>query len=92
MANESGAIVSKARVKCTLCKQDINFCGNTTNLNYHLERNHYEQFTECCSVKQGSAKTAAASRNKDQPAITECFARKTPYKRGSKQYETCENV
>ena len=92
VANESGAIVSKARVKCTLCKQDINFCGNTTNLNYHLERNHYKQFTECCSVKQGSAKTAAASRNKDQPAITECFARKTPYKRGSKRYETCENA
>ena len=27
VAKESGAIVSKARVKCTLCKQDINFCG-----------------------------------------------------------------
>jgi len=36
VANEFGAIVSKARVKCTLCKQDMNFCGNTTNLNYHL--------------------------------------------------------
>ena len=50
------------------------------------------QFSECYSVKQGSAKAAAASRDEDQPAITECFARKTPYKRESKQYEACENA
>ena len=34
--NESGAIVSKTRGKCTLCRNDISFCGNTTNLSYHL--------------------------------------------------------
>ena len=61
------------------------------NSSYHLERKHPEQFSECCSVNQRTAK-AAASRDEDQPAITECFARKTPYKRGSKQYETCENT
>ena len=73
--NESGAIVSKTQVKCTLCRNNISFCGNTTNLSYHLERKHPEQFSECCSVKQGSAKAAAASGDEDQPAITECFAR-----------------
>ena len=83
-ANESGTIVSKTQVKCTLCRNDISFCGNTMNLSYHLERKHPEQFSECCSVKQGSAKAAAASRDEDQPAITECFACKTPYKHGSK--------
>ena len=90
--NKSGVIVSKTRVKCTLCRNDISFCGNTTNLSYHLERKHSEQFSECCSVKPGSAKAAAASRDEDQPAITECFAHKTPYKCESKWYEVCENV
>ena len=90
--NESGMIVSKTQVKCTLCRNDISFCGNTTNLSYHLERKHPEQFSECCSVKQGSAKAAAASGDEDQPAITECFACKTPYKHGSKWYEACENA
>ena len=85
--------MSKTRVKCTLCRNDISFCGNTTNLSYHLERKHREQFSECCSVKQESAKAAAvASHDEDQPAITECFARKTPYKLGSKRYEACENA
>ena len=41
--NESGTIVSKTRVKCTICRNDISFCGNTTNLSYHLERKHPEQ-------------------------------------------------
>ena len=90
--NEAGIIVNKTWVMCTLCKQNTSFCGNTTNLSYHLERKHPEQFTECCSVKQGSTKTTAAGRDEDQPAITECFARKTPYKHGSKRYETCENA
>ena len=90
--NESGAIVSKTRVKCTICRNNISFCGKTTNLSYHLEQKHPEQFSEYCSVKQGSAKAAAASRDEDQPAITECFVYKTPYKCGSKRYEACENA
>ena len=91
--NEAGTIVSKTRVKCTLCRNDISFCGNTTNLSYHLEQKHPEQFSEYCGVKQGSAKASAvASRDEDQPAITECFARKKPYKHGSKWYEACENT
>ena len=90
--NESGAIVSKTRVKCTICRNNISFCGKTTNLSYHLEQKHPEQFSECCSVKQGSAKAAAASRDEDQPAITECFVYKTPYKCGSKRYEESENA
>ena len=85
--------MNKTRVKrCTICKHDIGYCGNTTNLTYHLERKYPEQFSECCSVRQGSAKAAAASHNEYQPSITECFARKTPYKRGSKRFETCENA
>jgi len=88
-------IVSKAQVKCTLCEQSIKFCGNTTNLTYYLERHHPEQFTECCSAKQGSAKArdkAIAASDEDQLAITECFAHKTPYRHGSKWYESCENA
>ena len=54
--NESGAIVSKTRVKCTICRNNISFCGKTTNLSYHLEQKHPEQFSECCSVKQGTLK------------------------------------
>ena len=76
--NEAGIVVSKTRVKCTLCKHEFNFSGNTTNLSYHLERKHPEQFSECCSVKQGSAKAAAASRHEDQLAITECFETSLP--------------
>ena len=72
--NEAGEIMSKTRVKCTLCKNDISFCGNTTNLSYHSKQKHPVQFSECYSVKQGSAKAAAASHDEDQPAITECFA------------------
>ena len=68
--NEAGVIVNKTRVTCTLCKQNISFCGNTTNLSYHLERKYPEQFTECCSLKQGSTKAAAAGHDEDQPAIT----------------------
>ena len=79
-------------MKCTLCKYEFNFSGNTTNLSYHLERKHPEQFSECCSVKQGSTKAAAASWHEDQLAITECFARKTSYKCGTKCYETCKTA
>ena len=54
--NKPGAIVSKTRVKCTICRNNISFCGKTTNLSYHLERKHPEQFSECCSVKQEALK------------------------------------
>ena len=67
--NEAGVIMNKTGVKCTICKPDIGYCGNTTNLTYHLKRKHPEQFSECCSVRQGSAKAAAAS-HKYQPIIT----------------------
>ena len=90
--NETGTIVNKTWVKCTLCKNDMSFCGNTTNLSYHLEQKHPEQFSECCSVKQGSGKAVAPRCDEDQPSITECFACKTPYKHESKRYETCENA
>ena len=61
-------------------------------LPFRVKAQHPEQFSECCSVKQGSTKAAAASRDEDQPAITECFECKMPYKYGSKWYETCENA
>ena len=79
-------------MKCIYCKNNISFCGNMINLSYHLEQKHSEQVSECCSIKQGNTKAAAASCDEDQPVIMECFACKTSYQHRSKWYETFENA
>ena len=90
--NENGTIADKKRVNCTLCKKPIQFSGNTTNLSYHLQHNHPEQYDKICTEKQGAGKVSKGKTVINQSTLTACSTRQTPYKRSSQRYLTCEDA
>ena len=38
----SGKITSKKEIICRICKAVITYCGNTTNMSYHMQQQHKE--------------------------------------------------
>ena len=49
MADSNGVISDKKKVACRLCRTVIAYCGNTSNMTYHLQHVHsseYEKYLE----------------------------------------------
>ena len=66
-----GSVVTKRRVVCRICKQDMPYKNNTTNLYSHLERHHKDEHAKL-------RKTGTASKEAQQPSISATFANVTP--------------
>ena len=88
----SGTISNKTHVTCVVCEKTIRYCGNTTNLSYHLKQYHPEEFSKTCTGKQGSSSAGKHSSLANQSSITEYLTKATPYKHNSHRYKTCENA
>uniref|UniRef100_A0A8C8Z3D4 Zinc finger BED-type containing 1 n=1 Tax=Prolemur simus TaxID=1328070 RepID=A0A8C8Z3D4_PROSS len=44
--NAEGCILQWKKIYCRICMAQIAYSGNTSNLSYHLEKNHPEEFCE----------------------------------------------
>ncbi|XP_015362326.2 E3 SUMO-protein ligase ZBED1, partial [Marmota marmota marmota] len=44
--NAEGCILQWKKIYCRICMSQIAYSGNTSNLSYHLEKNHPEEFCE----------------------------------------------
>ncbi|XP_070258796.1 E3 SUMO-protein ligase ZBED1 [Myotis yumanensis] len=42
----AGCILQWKKIYCRICRAQIAYSGNTSNLSYHLEKNHAEEFCE----------------------------------------------
>lgn len=47
-----GCILQWKRIYCRICRAQIAYSGNTSNLSYHLEKNHAQEF--CALVKSNT--------------------------------------
>jgi len=72
----------KLVVYCKLCKKNLNYTGNITNLSVHLQHHHRK---ECAKLKQASnsgrkarIQGKAAVRDAKQPLIGEAFQAQGP--------------
>jgi len=41
-----GTIIDKKKIACRLCRAIITYSGNTSNLTYHLQREHPREYRE----------------------------------------------
>ncbi|XP_029786481.1 zinc finger BED domain-containing protein 1 [Suricata suricatta] len=44
--NAEGCILQWKKIYCRICRAQIAYSGNTSNLSYHLEKNHPDEFCE----------------------------------------------
>lgn len=88
-ADENGTILYPKKIICQLCKDDIPYSGNTTNLTYHLEHEHLYDYKKLFPDQGPSddGKKAAASSSDTiklkQVTLSAAIAKSAPYPRDS---------
>ena len=81
--NDSGGITSKKEVYCMICKQGLPYSGNTTNMFYHLQANHDNEYSEITPKKKiedlpSNSKSLPFSLTPKQATIKSCFDNTNP--------------
>ncbi|XP_013361045.1 PREDICTED: zinc finger BED domain-containing protein 1 [Chinchilla lanigera] len=59
--NADGCILHWKRIYCRICRAQIAYSGNTSNLSYHLEKNHPEEFCKLVKSNREHMREAFAS-------------------------------
>ncbi|XP_037368651.1 E3 SUMO-protein ligase ZBED1 [Talpa occidentalis] len=59
--NAEGCILQWKKIYCRICMAQIAYSGNTSNLSYHLEKNHPEEFCELVKSNTEQMREAFAS-------------------------------
>lgn len=57
----AGCILQWKKIYCRICRAQIAYSGNTSNLSYHLEKNHAEEFCELVKSNTEQMREAFAS-------------------------------
>ena len=70
----------QTKVCCKLCKKTIKYCGNTSNLRSHLERDHKKEFQALleAETEKEKLKTSSSSNSSKQPTVVEALNGLTP--------------
>lgn len=67
-----GCILHWKRIYCRICMNQIAYSGNTSNLSYHLEKNHPIEFSEFVKSNTDQMREAFATvfpRTKTEPSV-----------------------
>ena len=59
--NAEGCILQWKKIYCRICMAQIAYSGNTSNLSYHLEKNHPDEFCEFVKSNTEQMREAFAS-------------------------------
>jgi hypothetical protein len=84
--DDKGRKIEKQKVICRVCDVPISFCGNTTNLLYHLCSQRKEYKTTCPT----SAHRNGSSTSGSQTTLPSLIASSKPYARQSTRFQECE--
>ena len=88
--NENGSIATKSRVICRLCKRDMPYKNNTTNLYDHLDRHHKEVYMKTEHYKQ---RQSSGSQQAHQPSLHETIKKaQPPFSKSSERYKKLANA
>ena len=83
--DEKGRIVDKQKVICRVCDGCFSYCGNTTNLLYHLRTCHKKEYDTICPTA-----TPESSTSRSQTTLPSLIASSKPYPRDSTRFRQCE--
>ena len=68
----NGTIIDKKIIACRLCRAIIAYSGNTSNLTYHLQREHPHEYWELTEeARQSNDKPGLVGQLRDQPLFNE---------------------
>ena len=85
-SDNSGKIINKKEITCRKCKTVIAYCGNTTNMAYHMRRHHKEvEFDTEPDEQPGPNKSA--DNKVMQLTLGEVSERNSPFSPGSVKYK-----
>ncbi|KAM6141191.1 E3 SUMO-protein ligase ZBED1 [Erethizon dorsatum] len=71
--NAEGCILHWKKIYCRICMAQIAYSGNTSNLSYHLEKNHPEEFCEFVKSNTEQMREAFATAfSKLKPESSAC--------------------
>lgn len=79
----------RTKVSCKLCKKSLKYCGNTSNLRAHLERDHKKDFQallEAEAEKEKLKASGGASSSGKQQTVAETLNGLTPISRSSNRW------
>lgn len=76
----------RSSVYCRLCRQELSYKGNTTNMLVHLQYNHRQEYNEVKATDSGVSGVTKASQQ--QPTIAKAFERLTPISKDSSRWQT----
>ena len=77
----------RTNVCCKLCMKKIKYCGNTSNLRSHLEREHKKEFQALLNVEVEKAKEKGeSSASNQQPRISNVLKDLIPIARNSTRW------
>ena len=65
----------RQHVYCKLCRKQLGYVDNITNLSVHLKNHHMEEYCDCQMVEKGSVAVEVA-QSKQRP-IKDAFQRMT---------------
>ena len=92
VANEKGKIVNDKKVTCRLCEHQLPYSGNTSNLFYHLEKEHPGEFA---TLRNETSATSSKSKHPaatSQSTMETLLATSTPYAKNSPGYKQLLNA
>lgn len=91
--NAEGCILQWKKIYCRICMAQIAYSGNTSNLSYHLEKNHPDEFCEFIKSNTEQMREAFASAfsklkpEASQPAAQDPLAAKATHSHDSKRQQ-----
>ena len=83
VVDAQGKILNDKKVCCRLCKHELGYSGNTTNLFYHSEKEHPDENT---IVRSESTSNVPPAKSK-QPTMETMLVNSTPYSKSSPRYQ-----
>ena len=90
-ADDKGRITDKKKTICRLCQAVVTYSGNTTNLKFHLQRCHAQEYLalqqQDSGDQPGPSRASAVKTTSTQLTISGTLAKSTPFSNESAKHK-----
>ena len=90
-ADDKGRITDKKKTICRLCQAVVAYSGNTTNLKFHLQRCHAQEYLalqqQDSGDQPGPSRASAVKTTSTQLTISGTLAKSTPFSNESAKHK-----
>ena len=86
-ADSDGTVIDPKKIICKLCKENIPYSGNTTNLGYHMQKCHIADYEELMKEDKDEPESTLTRKEPVQLTIDGALARTMPYSASSGRHK-----